>query len=84
MSPRKSQTSLPPRVPFPQTPETAHAWIRANGICVSELARTNHVSRAILVDLLRGQLRGLRGSAHKGAIVLGLKADPVSLVGTAR
>ncbi len=81
MKRRTSQITLPPRVPFPQTPETAHAWIRAHGICISDLARTNQVSRAILVDLLRGQLRGLRGSAHKGAIVLGLKADPVSMPG---
>lgn len=30
----------------------------------------------ILVDLLRGRLKDLRGEAHHAAIALGLKADP--------
>lgn len=67
---------MPPKVPYPQTAETAHAWIRANGVNVAELARVHQVPRPILVDVLRGRLRGYRGSAHRAAIVLGLKADP--------
>lgn len=76
MKKRSKPEPLPSRVPYPQTPQTAHAWIRANGVCVTELARANDVPRLILVDLLREKLRGHRGQAHKGAIVLGLKADP--------
>ena len=74
---------LPPKVPYPQTAETAHAWIRANGINVAELARVHQVPRPILVDVLRGRLRGYRGSAHRAAIVLGLKADPSAQQGAA-
>lgn len=66
------------RVPYPQTPETAAAWVKAHGIAVSDLARWNSVSRLVLVDLLRGRLRGYRGQAHRAAIVLGLKPDPVT------
>ncbi len=79
---RRAQTPLPPRLPYPQTPETAHAWIRAHGICVAEMARTHGVPRAILVDLLRGRIRGYRGQAHQGAVLLGLKPDP-ALMGVA-
>ena len=32
--------------------------------------------RLVLVDLLRGRLRGHRGQAHRAAIVLGLKPNP--------
>lgn len=67
------------RVPYPQTPETAAAWIRAHGLTVAGLARDHGLPRLILVDLLRGRLRGHRGHAHTGAIVLGLKPDPVEL-----
>lgn len=70
------QAPMPTRVPYPQTPETSSAWIRAHGINVSELARINDVPRLVLVDLLRGRLRGYRGHAHMGAIVLGLKPEP--------
>lgn len=64
------------RLPYPQTPQTASAWINEHGITVSGLARRSGVDRSVLVDLLRGKLRGHRGVAHDGAIVLGLKADP--------
>lgn len=67
---------VPQRVPYPQTPETAAAWIRAHGVVVSELARVHGIPRLVLVDLLRGKLRGHRGQAHDGAILLGLKPEP--------
>jgi gp16 family phage-associated protein len=73
---KRSTTAPPPRVPYPQTPATAREWIRANGVCVADLARTHQVPRAVLVDLLRGQLKGHRGVAHHGAIALGLKPQP--------
>lgn len=71
-------TVRPPitRVPYPQTTETAHAWAKANGIAVADLARWNGLPRLVLVDLLRGRLRGHRGQAHRAAIVLGLKPEP--------
>lgn len=63
------------RVPFPQTPQSAASWIRAHGLTVAGLARDNGLPRLILVDLLRGKLKGHYGHAHAGAIVLGLKED---------
>lgn len=75
MSTRKTAPPKP-RVPYPQTPETAHAWLRAQGIAVTEIARAHQVSRNTLVDLLRGKQKGLRGHAHRGAIALGLKPEP--------
>lgn len=71
--------AVPPpitRVPYPQTPATASAWVKAHGVAVAELARHNNLPRLVLVDLLRGRLRGHRGQAHRAAIVLGLKAEP--------
>ena len=68
----------PPRVPYPQTPETAHQWLVDHGVAVAELARQNQVPRSTLVDLLRGQNKGRYGQAHRGAIVLGLKPEPAT------
>ena len=64
------------RVPYPQTTVTAKAWCKRYGVPLADLARHNDLPRVILSDLLRGQLVGLRGKAHQGAIVLGLKPDP--------
>lgn len=66
----------PPRLPYPQTPTTAKAWIAARGLTVTDLARRNGVPRDTLVDLLLGRGKGRYGNAHRGAIVLGLKPDP--------
>lgn len=79
MKRRKLPASTRPvvtRVPYPQSPTTAKEWCRANGVVIADLARLNNLPRLVLVDLLRGQLRGHRGLAHQGAIVLGLKPDP--------
>lgn len=67
----------PPRLPYPQTPTTAKAWIEAHGLTVTDLARRNGVPRDTLVDLLLGRGKGRYGKAHRGAIVLGLKPEPV-------
>jgi gp16 family phage-associated protein len=74
--PSKPKKSQPVRVPFPQTAQSASAWLRQHGITVSQLARAHDLDRSILVDLLRGRLHGNYGQAHLGAIVLGLKAEP--------
>lgn len=79
MKPRYLWTTSGPvlkALPYPQTPETAHQWLLANGVAVADLARWNSLPRLVLVDLLRGRLRGHRGQAHRAAIVLGLKPEP--------
>ncbi len=75
---RTSAPPLPPRVPYPQTTETARQWLAAHGVAVTELARQNQVPRSTLVDLLRGKQKGRYGQAHRGAIVLGLKPEPAT------
>lgn len=71
----------PPRPPYPQTPETAYLWLRAHGITVVSFAKLHGVGRVVITDLLRGRLAGNYGSAHKGAIALGLKPEPVAAQG---
>jgi len=66
------------RVPYPKKPESARAWMRAHGISLVHLARANQIDRCTLSDLLRGRQKGLRGNAHLGAIVLGLKPEPTA------
>ena len=73
---RATTLPVPPRVPYPQTPQTSHAWIVAHGVSVSDLSRYYQVPRSTLVDLLRGKQKGRRGLAHRGAILLGLKPSP--------
>lgn len=63
-------------LPYPQTPESANAWFIRHGICKTHWAQAQGINRMILVDLLRGRLKGLRGEAHNAAVALGLKADP--------
>lgn len=47
------------------------------GISVSEWARVNNFSRMVVVDLLRGIRKGLRGESHRCAVALGLKHGSV-------
>ena len=69
------------KTPLPrfQSPEACAAWLRANGVNVSQLARDNGLPRLVLVDLLRGKRKGLRGQAHQAAVLLGLKDDQSKL-----
>ncbi|SED48902.1 hypothetical protein [Pseudomonas anguilliseptica] len=63
-------------LPYPQTPESANAWFIRHGICKTHWAQAQGINRMILVDMLRGRLKGLRGEAHRAAVALGLKANP--------
>ncbi len=71
---RKSPQSAP--LPYPQTAKSANAWFIRHGVCKSQWARDMGFDRSIVVDLLRGRLKGLRGEAHLAAVALGLKANP--------
>lgn len=59
-----------------RTPEQARAWLKAHGVQQNELAKSIGVPRAVIVDLLRGRIKGDRGDAHKAAVALGLKPAP--------
>lgn len=76
----KSQRALETaQLPYPQTPESVNAWFISHGICKTDWAKAHEINRMVLVDLLRGRLKGLRGEAHRAAIALGLKADPKTI-----
>ncbi|MBK6742497.1 MAG: DNA-binding protein [Hydrogenophilales bacterium] len=55
------------------------AELRAKGICLKSLCTENNVSYQAARDLLRGQLKGHRGEAHRAAVLLGLKPAPDSI-----
>lgn len=70
---------LPPDalpLPYPQTPQSAYSLIKLEGLCVSEIARVTGIDRNTFTDLLSGKQKGLRGNAHRAAILLGLKPAP--------
>ena len=52
--------------------------LHAKGINLRALCAEKKVSYQAARDLLRGRSRGLRGDAHKAAILLGLKPAPES------
>lgn len=71
---RKSPSAAP--LPYPQTPTSANEWFIRHGVCKTHWAHDMGFDRMVVVDLLRGRLKGLRGQAHDAAVALGLKADP--------
>lgn len=66
-------------LPYPQTPESALAAFRRNGICVSHWARDLGLPRTAVVDALRGKAKGHRGMAHRAAVALGMKPAPAKV-----
>lgn len=54
--------------------ERARAALAALGISQAELARALSVSPQIVSGVLRGNLSGLRGDAHRVAVAVGIKA----------
>ncbi|MDR1276080.1 MAG: DNA-binding protein [Candidatus Accumulibacter sp.] len=67
----KNEPSTP--LPYPQTPESAARWFGDHGICMAHWARDFGFNRFVVIDLLRGKLKGRRGHAHHAAVALGLK-----------
>ena len=63
-------------LPYPQTLESARAYFLLHGINRSEWARHFGVDQQAISDLLRGQLKGTWGEAHKTSMLLGLKPNP--------
>lgn len=63
-------------IPYPQTPQSASAWFRKNGICKAHWARHFGLERTTVEHLLRGQLKGNFGKSFQAAVLLGLKEQP--------
>lgn len=62
-----------------KSPLEAKDWLRANGISISEFARQHDLDPATTYQVLSGVKKGHRGKAHKAAVALGIKANPVSM-----
>ena len=62
----------------PYTPEEIKGEFKAYGIAVSTWCAKNNLHRLTVVDLLRGKRIGVRGEAHRAAVMLGLKPDPIT------
>lgn len=60
----------------PRTPAQVRAEFIAQGETIAEWCRQHNVPRMTVVDLMRGKVVGMRGHAHRAAVLLGLKLDP--------
>ncbi|MEB0041213.1 MULTISPECIES: DNA-binding protein [unclassified Pseudomonas] len=56
-----------------RTPEEARSWLRAQGISVSDFARTHGLDPATTYQVLYGIKKGFRGKSHTSAVALGMK-----------
>jgi gp16 family phage-associated protein len=61
-----------------KTLDQVRAEFTEAGVSVAEWARVNGFTRETVVDVLRGQSKGLRGEAHRAAVALGLKSGHVT------
>ena len=62
----------------PYTAEEIKNEFSAYGVTVSSWCIQNGLHRLTVVDLLRGKRMGIRGEAHRAAVMLGLKPDPIT------
>ncbi|HMW69495.1 MAG TPA: DNA-binding protein [Nitrosomonas sp.] len=56
-----------------KTLKQAREELDKRGISMSKWARQHGLSEAIVRDVLRGDKKGVRGDAHKAAVLLGIK-----------
>lgn len=61
------------RIPYPQTPESAHEWLRLRGITVKDFAHMHGLKRLNMTDVLLRRSKGNYGKAHRAAVALGIK-----------
>lgn len=72
-------TTKPPTAPKLKSPAQVNAEFARNGVSKAEWARAHKVSRAVVYQVLAGKKKGLRGEAHKVAVLLGLKAGALGV-----
>ena len=53
--------------------EEARAQFNRIGMSVAAWSRKHHVSQSLTYQVLRGDKKGLRGQAHRIAVLLGIK-----------
>jgi len=67
---------IPAPKPKVLTPEEVKQRFIDRGECITEWARKNGFCTAAVYQVLNGFLKGNRGTSHKIAVALGLKAAP--------
>ena len=60
-------------MPATLTTEQARAALDRKGVSIAEFSRKNGLNRNLVSDLLHGRKKGLRGEAHRAAVLLGIK-----------
>lgn len=60
-----------------RTAADAKAELHRKGISVTGWAQANNVSPFVVFQLLAGKVKGMRGDAHRAAVLLGMKAGEV-------
>lgn len=55
------------------TPEQAREALNPKGMSIAEFCRIHGLNRNMVSDLLAGRKKGLRGEAHRAAVLLGIK-----------
>lgn len=61
---------------FDDKAKELRALLRENGMTMKELAKQHGLKRQDVADLLYLRNKGIRGTAHKAAVKLGLKPAP--------
>ena len=60
-------------MPATLTTEQARAALDRKGVSLAEFSRKNSLNKNLVSDLLNGRKKGLRGEAHRAAVLLGIK-----------
>ena len=56
-----------------KTPEQVRSEFVRRGESISSWARARDLPSGLVFDVLSGRVKGLRGKAHRAAVLLGLK-----------
>lgn len=60
-----------------RTPEEVRAEFKRKGVSIASWATANNLSVNMVFEVLSGRKKGIRGQAHKVAVLLGLKEGEV-------
>lgn len=60
-------------MPATLTREQARKALERHGISIAEFCRAHRLNPQLVSDLLAGRKKGLRGEAHRAAVLLGIK-----------
>ncbi len=68
-------------MPTIYTREQARKELDRRGISIAEFCRAHDLNPNLVSDLLAGRKKGLRGEAHRAAVLLGIKDGVINDAG---